>query len=104
LLLGGYLTSLPVLDFGFIFDIAPGGIKFESAPFKLTTEMVSIMGGNPTAEPYQWFAELCVRCFLACRRYATELLQMVELMIPSELPCFKGRPTSDLLLRQVFSS
>ncbi|RPA90029.1 kinase-like protein [Choiromyces venosus 120613-1] len=29
------------IDFGFCFDIAPGGI-----PFKLTTEMVSVLGGN----------------------------------------------------------
>ncbi|KAI9033277.1 hypothetical protein DFJ74DRAFT_651714 [Hyaloraphidium curvatum] len=87
------------IDFGFIFDIAPGGIRFESAPFKLTTEMVSIMGGSPAAEPYQWFAELCVRSFLACRRYAAELLQMVELMIPSELPCFKGKTIPAMLDR-----
>lgn len=35
------------IDFGFCFDIAPGGVRFERAPFKLTSEMVAVMGGGP---------------------------------------------------------
>jgi len=34
------------IDFGFCFDIAPGGVRFERAPFKLTSEMVAVMGGS----------------------------------------------------------
>lgn len=34
------------IDFGFCFDIAPGGVRFERAPFKLTSEMVAVMGGQ----------------------------------------------------------
>jgi phosphatidylinositol 4-kinase A len=34
------------IDFGFCFDIAPGGVRFERAPFKLTSEMVAVMGGG----------------------------------------------------------
>ncbi|KAJ0399478.1 hypothetical protein ATCC90586_010298 [Pythium insidiosum] len=34
------------IDFGFILGIAPGGmLSIEDAPFKLTTEMVDVMGG-----------------------------------------------------------
>lgn len=34
------------IDFGFIFDISPAkDLKFESAAFKLTTEMVELLGG-----------------------------------------------------------
>lgn len=35
------------IDFGFCFDIAPGGVRFERSPFKLTSEMVAVMGGGP---------------------------------------------------------
>ena len=39
------------IDFGFIFDISPGGdvLKFEKSPFKLSQEMIDIMGGKPNA-------------------------------------------------------
>ena len=77
------------IDFGFCFDIAPGGIKFERAPFKLTTEMLSVMGGSPDHQAFQWFEELCVKAFLASRPYMEKLSQLVLLMMDSGLPCFK---------------
>ncbi|EPX75168.1 phosphatidylinositol kinase [Schizosaccharomyces octosporus yFS286] len=79
------------IDFGFIFDIAPGGITFESAPFKLTQEMIAVMGGNNKSQPFQWFQELCVKAFLASRPYAKSICQAVEIMLESSLPCFKGQ-------------
>lgn len=33
------------IDFGFIFQHGPGGMKFESAPFKLTKEYIDLLGG-----------------------------------------------------------
>ncbi|KAI9142279.1 hypothetical protein BKA69DRAFT_1069366 [Paraphysoderma sedebokerense] len=80
------------IDFGFILDISPGGIGFESAPFKLTTEMIQVLGGGNTAI-YKRFCELCVKAYLAVRPYATEICQLVELMLESGLPCFKGEST-----------
>ena len=77
------------VDFGFCFDIAPGGIKFERAPFKLTPEMLAVMGGSPDHQPFKWFEELCVRAFLASRPYAGKLSQIVQCMMDSGLPCFK---------------
>ena len=77
------------IDFGFCFDIAPGGVKFERAPFKLTTEMVAVMGGSTDHQAYKWFEELCVKAFLASRQYAEKLSQLVLLMMDSGLPCFK---------------
>ncbi|RPB00476.1 kinase-like protein [Choiromyces venosus 120613-1] len=53
------------IDFGFCFDIAPGGI-----PFKLTTEMSCLR-----------FEELCIKCFLACWTYIDKLTHCVVLMI-----------------------
>jgi len=78
------------IDFGFIFDIAPGGINFESSPFKLTAEMIQVMGGSADVQTYKWFSELVVKAYLASRPYAEYIMQMVSLMLGSGLPCFKG--------------
>lgn len=102
------------IDFGFCFDIAPGGVRFERAPFKLTSEMVAVISGthdpahhpnntnsqgislpgtnsfNPTAtQPYKWFESLVVKAFLASRPYCSQLSHIVSLMLDSGLPCFK---------------
>ncbi|KAF7878887.1 hypothetical protein EAF04_000090 [Stromatinia cepivora] len=77
------------IDFGFCFDIAPGGVKFERAPFKLTTEMVAVMGGSTEHQAFKWFEELCVKAYLASRPYTEKLSQLVMLMMDSGLPCFK---------------
>ncbi|MCJ1471877.1 phosphatidylinositol-4- kinase [Lambiella insularis] len=77
------------IDFGFCFDIAPGGIKFERAPFKLTSEMIAVMGGSTASQSYQWFEQLCIKAFLASRQYTEKLCHMVMLMLDSGLPCFK---------------
>lgn len=77
------------IDFGFCFDIAPGGIKFERAPFKLTTEMLAVMGGSTDHQSFKCFEELCVKAFLASRQYCEKLSQIVLLMMDSGLPCFK---------------
>ncbi|KAJ2033758.1 phosphatidylinositol-4- kinase [Coemansia sp. S16] len=81
------------IDFGFILDIAPGGITFESAPFKLTTEYIQVMGGSADAQPYKLFCELCIKAYLASRPYAENIIQIVALMLDSGLPCFKGETT-----------
>jgi phosphatidylinositol 4-kinase len=77
------------IDFGFCFDIAPGGVKFERAPFKLTQEMMAVMGGSTDHQAFKWFEELCVKAFLASRPYTEKLSQLVLLMLDSGLPCFK---------------
>lgn len=83
------------IDFGFILDIAPGpgGIGFENAPFKLTSEMLQVMGGKEESPYFKWFSELCVQCFLICRVYAESFVQLVEAMSESGLPCFRGEKT-----------
>ncbi|KAF2749622.1 phosphatidylinositol 4-kinase-like protein STT4 [Sporormia fimetaria CBS 119925] len=77
------------IDFGFCFDIAPGGIKFERAPFKLTGEMIAVMGGSQESQAYRWFEELTVKAFLASRQHAEHLIHIVQVMLDSGLPCFK---------------
>ena len=77
------------IDFGFCFDIAPGGVRFERAPFKLTSEMVAVMGGSTESQSYKWFQELCIKSFLASRPHTEKLCHLVILMLDSGLPCFK---------------
>jgi len=77
------------IDFGFLFDIAPGGVKFERAPFKLTPEMVAVMGGSTHSQSFRCFEELCVKAFLASRQYVDQLGHIILAMLDSGLPCFK---------------
>ena len=77
------------IDFGFCFDISPGGVRFERAPFKLTKEMLSVLGGNTDTQAFRWFEELCVKAFLASRQYVDQLSNIILCMIDSGLPCFK---------------
>ncbi|CAG8502818.1 1116_t:CDS:10, partial [Ambispora leptoticha] len=81
------------IDFGYILEIAPGGITFESSPFKLTTEMIQVMGGSADVQPFKWFSELCIKAYLASRSHAEQIIQCVALMLGSGLPCFKGERT-----------
>ncbi|SCU90320.1 LANO_0D08328g1_1 [Lachancea nothofagi CBS 11611] len=81
------------IDFGFIFDIVPGGVKFEAVPFKLTKEMVKVMGGSPDTQAYQEFEELCIKAYLAARPHMSAILELVRPMLSSGLPCFKGEKT-----------
>lgn len=81
------------IDFGFIFDIVPGGVKFEAVPFKLTKEMVRVMGGSPDTQAYREFEELCIKAYLAARPHMNAILECVKPMLGSGLPCFKGIKT-----------
>jgi len=92
------------IDFGFIFDISPAkDMRFESAGFKLTLEMVELMGSDEhgkTATPLvKWFQELVLRGFMAVREHRAEILALVEPMLASTLPCFKANSLAALKAR-----
>ncbi|KAK2768778.1 phosphatidylinositol-4- kinase [Arachnomyces sp. PD_36] len=102
------------IDFGFCFDIVPGGVRFERAPFKLTSEMIAVMGGTggssnssggfipgtsshdpTTSQAFRWFESLTIKAFLASRPYMSKLAHLVTLMLDSGLPCFKTETLSN---------
>lgn len=80
------------IDFGFLFDIGPGGMRFEPYSFKLSHEMIDVMGGAGS-QGYGMFEELVVKAFLAARPFCEEIVDTCKLMLGTELPSFKGMPT-----------
>lgn len=84
------------IDFGFMLSNSPGGVNFESAPFKLTRELLEVMGVDPQGRPtdahdlFDYFKVLCIEGFLACRKHADRVLLLVEMMKGCGCPCFEG--------------
>ncbi|ODV96209.1 hypothetical protein PACTADRAFT_85014 [Pachysolen tannophilus NRRL Y-2460] len=87
------------IDFGFCFDIVPGGVKFEQSPFKLTREMIDVLGGGRDTQAFRWFEELCVKGFLAARPYMEIIVRCTIPMLDSGLPCFKPSTIKNLRSR-----
>ena len=76
------------IDFGFIFDISPGNnLRFEDADFKLTKEMVAIMGGL-NSQHFLFYQDLCIKAFLLIRRFKTHIINIIQLMYESGIKCF----------------
>lgn len=79
------------IDFGFLLSNAPGkGIKFEQAPFKLTGEMVEVLGGMKSKK-FREFRELMRLGFMAIQEHADKVVKLVEMMFmgQNDLPCFQ---------------
>lgn len=76
------------IDFGFMLSNSPGGIDFESAPFKLTDEYVDILGGA-NSDRFTYFKVLLLQGFGALRKYQDQILNKLEIMcMDSPLKCF----------------
>lgn len=79
------------IDFGFILGIAPGGLfSLEDAPFKLTKEMVDVMGG--LASPgYKYFRRCLYDGLLVLQKYQSEIVALLQTTGQhSPFPCFQG--------------
>lgn len=63
---------------------------FEKAPFKLTREMVEVMGGIGS-KGFRDFVRLLQKGFISIRKRASELELLVRMLLPySPFPCFVG--------------
>ncbi len=73
---------------------APGGpaslaCPERGVPFKLTREMVTVLGGKHAPLYRETFAELCTAALRAARAHAPALLSLCEITAyRSALPCF----------------
>jgi phosphatidylinositol 4-kinase len=83
------------IDFGFLLSNAPGkGVKLETVPFKLTQEMIAVLGGQDSNK-FDDFRKRMARGFIALQENAEKIIILVEMMLngQSDLPCFIGGRT-----------
>ncbi|KAK7358828.1 hypothetical protein VNO77_00768 [Canavalia gladiata] len=93
------------IDFGFMLSNSPGGVNFESAPFKLTRELLEVMDSDAEGIPsefFDYFKVLCIQGFLTCRKHAERIILLVEMLQDSGFPCFKGGARTIQNLRKRF--
>uniref|UniRef100_A0A914WPB7 Phosphatidylinositol 4-kinase beta n=1 Tax=Plectus sambesii TaxID=2011161 RepID=A0A914WPB7_9BILA len=90
------------IDFGFILSISPKNLGFETSPFKLTQELVDVMGGIGS-DMFEYFKILMLRGLIAARKHHERIMNIVEIMMSgSQLPCFRGGATTVRALRDRF--
>ena len=69
------------IDFGFFLTDAPGkGLKFETAPFKLTSDFVRVLGGNPRADAFKRFQKNMVQGFEALNKHSAKIILLVQMV------------------------
>ena len=91
------------IDFGFVFGVAPGGsFSLEmSTPFKLTEEMLEVMGG-PQSPLFSDFVTLFCCGFLALQSYSDTFVTLVEITSRnSTFKCFAEGQTRDEILAKM---
>ena len=81
------------IDFGFMLSNAPGkGLRFETAPFKLTKDMIDCLGG-PKGDGFKKFKKYLTEGFLAVYNHRRKIIILVEMMFcghGKDLPCFEN--------------
>mmetsp|Transcript_59587 Transcript_59587/g.159430 ORF Transcript_59587/g.159430 Transcript_59587/m.159430 type:complete len:749 (-) Transcript_59587:303-2549(-) len=81
------------IDFGFALCNAPGGVAVEPWGFKLTNELMDVMGSQD-AEYFTVFRGLLVSAFKSVRQRRGDLCRQLEMMMVGEenisLPCFSS--------------
>uniref|UniRef100_K3WEW2 PI3K/PI4K catalytic domain-containing protein n=1 Tax=Globisporangium ultimum (strain ATCC 200006 / CBS 805.95 / DAOM BR144) TaxID=431595 RepID=K3WEW2_GLOUD len=88
------------IDFGFVLGIAPGNtFSLETAPFKLTTDMVDVIG-YPGSKGFDLYKQLVHQGLVALHLEAKQILSLVYLSSKdSNFPCFTGTSRAKIIRR-----
>jgi phosphatidylinositol 4-kinase len=86
------------IDFGFLLSIAPGGsFSVETAPFKLTEEMVELLDGL-NSPLFGEFVTAFTKGFIALQDSAENIVGALQtLSINSPFPCFAGKQSNVII-------
>uniref|UniRef100_A0AC35TWP0 PI3K/PI4K domain-containing protein n=1 Tax=Rhabditophanes sp. KR3021 TaxID=114890 RepID=A0AC35TWP0_9BILA len=77
------------IDFGFILSQSPKNLGFETSPFKLTPEIVDLMGGA-FGKPFEEYKTLMLRGMIAARKHHDRIMTLMQIMTSNcEIPCFR---------------
>ena len=92
------------IDFGFMLSNAPGkGLKFESAPFKITDEMLELLGGHDS-DNFKKYRNLLFKGYKALYDNYDKIVILTEMMYcghGKNFPCFEaGENTIEQLKRR----
>ncbi len=82
------------IDFGFMLSNSPGGVNFESAPFKLTRELLEVMDSDSegtSSKPFDYFKVLMIQGFVAICKHSDRVVELVSMMSESGCPCFRNK-------------
>lgn len=80
------------IDFGFFLSSSPGGWNFESAPFKLSQELIDVMGGL-NSDAFNYYKVLVFLGSEAVRKHADDILPLIQVMSEyNSMPCFGSDP------------
>lgn len=78
------------IDYGFLLSSSPRNLGFETAPFKLTTEIIDVMGGIDS-DMFLYFKSLLLRGLMAARKHHRRIVSLAEIMSAgSKMQCFRA--------------
>jgi hypothetical protein len=84
------------IDFGFLFDLSPGGdMNFEASPFKLTTEMLMVIGATAPSEEEPRIDQAAQHVALSVASGAPQAAHLLQRHQASGAahPCFQFDPS-----------
>lgn len=95
------------IDFGFMLSNSPGGVNFESAPFKLTKELLEVMDSDSdgtSSKSFDYFKVLMIQGFIAICKHSDRIIELVSMMSESGCPCFRNKQLAVEGLRKRIST